>query len=60
MLPYYIEPADVDNDEMSNIDQAVAFTRTMVALPSRAMRLRLVIIPAVPMLYGMHHLFTTF
>ena len=58
MPPFYIEPADAEDGEMADIDQAVTFRRTMMALPSRAMRQHLEIIPAIPMLYAMHHLFT--
>ena len=58
MPPFYIEPADADDDEMADIDQAITFfTRTTMALPSRVMRQRLGIIPASPMLNVMHHLF---
>ena len=48
MPPFYTEPTDADDDEMADIDQAIAFTRTTMALPSRAMRQRVGIIPLFP------------
>ena len=48
MSPFYTEPTDADDDEMADIDQAIAFTRTTMALPSRAMRQRVGIIPLFP------------